>query len=395
MSDFGVAAPGADALEFAIAPRWFERSGMQAAGFVLLFALAAVTPLLLRSRYRRRGELLEALVETRTFELSDAGERQLQANRALSESNALLQREIDERAAAENALQERNSELTQLTRKLEGTQSQLLQSERMASVGQLAAGVAHEINNPIGYVRSNLNSLARYIDDLLLLIRKYEELEGLIAAGDAAAAAQLTELKQRMELDFLREDLLSLLAESQQGIIRVEKIVKDLKDFSHVDKAEWQIVDIHAAIESTLNVVAHDLKYKAELVRDYAPTPPIECLPFQLNQVFLNLLINAVQAIAGQGVITVATRSDEHELRVSVTDTGKGIAPADLHRVFDPFFTTKPVGQGTGLGLSVSYGIVQRHGGHIEVTSKVGVGTTFTVHLPLKRPDDEGAPSGQ
>ena len=223
------------------------------------------------------------------------------------------------------------------------------------------------------------------------LVAAYERSDSLIAASDARAATILREIKQRIELDFIRTDLRGLLAESQQGIVRVVKIVKDLKNFSHVDESEWQIVDIHAGLESTLNVVAHDLKYKAELVRDYAKTPPIECLPFQLNQVFLNLLINAVHAIPEQGVITITTRSDENELTISVRDTGTGIAPDVVNRIFDPFFTTKPIGQGTGLGLSVSYGIIQRHGGRIDVVSAVGVGTTFTVHLPLRRAPSESA----
>jgi len=389
------ATPGAqsgfDVLEFKVQPHWFERRVVQAGIALVLLGLVALIPLLLQLRFRMRGRLLEALVATRTVELSEASAHQRQANLALSESNAALLREVDERAAAESTLHQRNTELVALTQKLEGTQNQLLQSERMASVGQLAAGVAHEINNPIGYVQSNLNSLARYVEDIMQLVAAYERSDSLIAASDARAATILREIKQRIELDFIRTDLRGLLAESQQGIVRVVKIVKDLKNFSHVDESEWQIVDIHAGLESTLNVVAHDLKYKAELVRDYAKTPPIECLPFQLNQVFLNLLINAVHAIPEQGVITITTRSDENELTISVRDTGTGIAPDVVNRIFDPFFTTKPIGQGTGLGLSVSYGIIQRHGGRIDVVSAVGVGTTFTVHLPLRRAPSESA----
>ncbi len=389
LSDTTATPSASGSLRFSVAPNWFERRSVQAAAVLFLLALAALIPLLLQRRFKQRGRLLEVLVETRTVELSEASSRQRQANLALSESNAALLREVDERAAAEYALHQRNTELVALTQMLEGTQSQLLQSERMASVGQLAAGVAHEINNPIGYVHSNLNSLARYVEDIMQLVATYEALDPLIAASDAQAAATVNEHKERIELEFIRTDLRGLLAESQQGIVRVEKIVKDLKEFSHVGESEWQIVDIHAGIESTLNVVAHDLKYKAELVRDYAKTPWIECLPFQLNQVFLNLLINAVHAIPDQGVITITTRSDDKELTVSVSDTGKGIPQNVINRIFDPFFTTKPVGQGTGLGLSVSYGIIQRHGGRIEVVSEVGWGTTFTVHLPLRRVDSE------
>lgn len=259
-----------------------------------------------------------------------------------------------------------------LIEELRQAQAQVLQSEKMASVGQLAAGIAHEINNPIGYVDSNLGTLAGYVDDLLAVLAAYEN-------GDAAAA-----LPARADLEFLRRDAPTLLAESREGVGRVRKIVQDLKEFSHVDGSEWEPADLHQGIDSTLNIAHNEIKHKAEVVKEYGELPLVECLPSQVNQVVMNMLVNAAQAIEGRGRITIRTGAANGHAWFEIADTGKGIAPEHLKRVFDPFFTTKPVGQGTGLGLSVSYGIVQKHKGRIEVTSRVDEGTTFRVWLPLK-----------
>ena len=297
---------------------------------------------------------------------------------------AELREQIAGRERVEEDLIARNAELEAANRALAGTQGQLLQSEKMASVGQLAAGVAHEINNPIGFVRSNLGSLRQYLESLLLLLDAYERLEGQLPANNPELV-QLRGLKESIELDYLRADVPSLMAESLDGVTRVEKIVRDLKGFSHVGDAEWKPVDLHHGLESTLNVVAHELKYKAELVREYGELPFVECMPFQVNQVFLNLLVNATQAMKQRGRITLRSGTDGEFAWVSVSDTGAGIEPAALSRIFEPFYTTKPVGEGTGLGLSVSWDIVRRHGGTIEVESVVGEGTTFTMRLPIVR----------
>lgn len=295
-----------------------------------------------------------------------------------------LRGEVAVREQAEAELLARNAELEAVNRALASTQGRLLQSEKMASVGQLAAGVAHEINNPIGFVRSNLNSLRQYLKDLLMLLDQYERIEAQLPANDPELV-QLRALRDTIELDYLRADVPSLVAESLDGVTRVEKIVRDLKGFSHVGDAEWKPFDLHQGLESTLNVVAHELKYKAELVREYGELPLVECMPFQVNQVFLNLLVNATQAMQSRGRITLRTGCDGEFAWVAVSDTGAGIAPAALGRIFEPFFTTKPVGVGTGLGLSVSWDIVRRHGGTIDVESELGTGTTFTVRLPVQR----------
>ena len=309
-----------------------------------------------------------------------------QRTEQLSRTTLDLERDVARRAKVEDELIDRNTELTALNQQLSDAQNQLMQSEKLASIGQLAAGIAHEINNPIGYVQSNLGSLGKYLDDLLAMLGAYESAEASI--GDAAALENVRRIKQALDLAYLREDLPNLMHESNEGITRVRKIVQDLKDFSRVDSAqEWEFADLHRCLDSTLNVVSNELKYKADVAKEYGALPEVECLPSQLNQVFMNLMVNAAHAIEGpRGTITLRTGTAGDEVWVEVADTGKGIPPENLGRIFDPFFTTKPVGKGTGLGLSLSYGIVQKHNGRIEVTSEPGKGTTFRISLPVRRP---------
>ena len=275
------------------------------------------------------------------------------------------------------------TDITELVR----TRGRLLQADKMASIGKLAAGVAHEINNPVGFVKSNLGSLHRYIEGLLRLLTAYEKHDGIIPP---AAHEQLQILKSEIDFDYLKTDLGKLLEESKDGLHRVQQIVGDLKDFSRAGDAQWGCADLHRCLDSTLNIVGNEIKYKAELIKDYGTLPPVECIPSQLNQVLMNLLVNAADAITEQGRITVRTGCDAVEAWVEISDTGCGIGAADLKRIFDPFYTTKPIGKGTGLGLSVSYDIVHKHGGRIEVESAPGQGTTFRMHLPIKRSQSAG-----
>lgn len=273
-------------------------------------------------------------------------------------------------------------ELQNTVNKLQAAQDQLLQSDKLASIGQLAAGVAHEINNPIGFVNSNLSTLSNYINDLLSIIETYESLESE-TAHSATNWEKAREVKQRLQLDFLKADIPDLLKESLNGLQRVKEIVNDLKNFSYVHEVHWQTADLHQGLDSTLNLLSNELKYKAELVKNYGSLPQVECIPPQLNQVFLNLLVNAIQSLAERGVITISTGTRDDKVWVSISDNGQGISPENLKRIFDPFFTTKPIGKGTGLGLSLSYSIIQKHHGKIEVQSTVGVGTCFTITLPI------------
>lgn len=270
---------------------------------------------------------------------------------------------------------------------------QLQQSEKLASIGQLAAGVAHEINNPVGYISSNIATLARYMDSIFRLIDAYEEAER--ALDDAELQKRLQGLREEVDLAYLRGDIRALIDESSEGVARVKKIVQDLKDFSRQEEAEWQMADLHKGLESTLNIVHNELKYKAEVVREFGDLPLVECIPSQLNQVFMNLLVNAAQAIEEHGVIHVRSGVDGSWCWVEVEDNGKGIPSEHIKRLFEPFFTTKPVGKGTGLGLSISYGIVQKHGGRIEVDSEMGQGSRFRVWLPLRQSDANVSREGQ
>lgn len=286
------------------------------------------------------------------------------------------------------SLQRANQELRSLNESLRSAQHQLLQSERLASIGQLAAGVAHEINNPIGYVFSNFGTLEAYLQRLFEMLEAYEQAEPALASS--TIATQLAALRERVELDYLKQDIPMLMGESKEGLSRVRKIVQDLKDFSRVDThQEWTWASLHQGIDSTLNIVANEIKYRADVRREYGSLPDIECLPSELNQVFLNLLVNAAHAFGTErGLIVV--RSGDAGDEVWVEDNGSGIAPEHLARVFDPFFTTKPVGRGTGLGLSLAYGIVQKHHGRIDVRSEPGRGSCFRVTLPVRRPGGEG-----
>ena len=274
---------------------------------------------------------------------------------------------------------------------LRSVEEKLLQADKMASIGQLAAGIAHEINNPIGYIHSNLDTLGEYIGNLLQLMMAYDGLLRDAIPDSDECRARINDIRQKFDFDFLINDLPMLLSESREGIERVRKIVQDLRDFSRAGYAEeWVMADIHRGLDSTLNIVWNDLKYKCEVRREYGEIPLIECRPSQLNQVFLNILVNAGQAIDAKGTITIVTGCDGDTAFVEITDNGKGIAPEDVSRIFDPFFTTKPVGQGTGLGLSLSYNIVRKHGGHIDVRSAPGAGATFRIVLPLRQIDHGG-----
>jgi two-component system NtrC family sensor kinase len=291
-------------------------------------------------------------------------------------------RDISERKRAEKSQLESYEKLQETNRKLEQLHQQLLQSEKMASIGQLAAGVAHEINNPIAFVNSNLGTLQDYVADLLQLVHVYERTDKLLDA-DPVLQKEIRLQHEKLDLDYLRADLKSLMDESLDGVQRVRRIVQDLKDFSHVGEVERQVVNLHPGIDSTLNIVWHEIKHKVQVKKEYGVIPEIEGVPAQLNQVFMNLLINASQAIEQNGVITIRTGAEEGFVWVEIGDTGCGIKPENLPRIFEPFFTTKPIGKGTGLGLSLSYGIITQHGGRIEVRSEIGAGSIFRVWLPI------------
>ena len=332
---------------------------------------------------REHRNSLERLVEERTAELTAANEE--------------LQQEIAERVQTEEQLISIKTSLEEANQQLKENQAQLIQSEKMASIGQLAAGVAHEINNPVGFINSNLSTLDEYRRDLTDLVTLYNQFEESAAAnlklddGDLGEMLKaIRNLKDRMDLGFILDDFEKTISESREGTDRVKKIVQDLKDFSHVDQAELKWTDLNKGMDSCLNIAWNEIKYKATVKKSYGEIPEVLCYPQQIYQVFTNILVNAAQAIEGKGEISISSRSVNGAkplVEVLISDTGQGISSDKLSKIFDPFFTTKPIGKGTGLGLSVAYKIIKKHNGEIKVESEIGKGTTFIIMLPVEAPD--------
>ena len=294
---------------------------------------------------------------------------------------------IYELEAAKEQAEAATRQWQEANQKLKENQAHMVHSEKLASLGQLAAGVAHEINNPIGFVTSNLGTLSEYTEIFTRLLDAHQTLIDQLAPDQRAThqgvLRRIDDLREEEDLDFLREDVGDLLAESLNGLHRVKEIVQGLKSFARLDEADMQVTDVNECIEATLTVISNEIKYRCEVHKKLCALPQIRCYPGQLNQVFMNLLMNAVHAIEEHGEITIETQALEGEVIIRISDTGKGIPAEIIPKLFNPFFTTKPVGQGTGLGLSISYGIIQKHGGRIEVESEVGRGTTFTIYLPI------------
>lgn len=278
-------------------------------------------------------------------------------------------------------LEKTNKELENAYQELQAAQSRIVQQEKMASIGQLAAGVAHEINNPMGFISSNLSSLGKYVNALTDFI--HAQSEAMESHNSREAAEVVREKRKQLKLDFIMSDIKELIKDSRDGVERVSEIVRNLKSFSRVDEAECQNADINECIENTISIIWNEIKYKATLTKKYGKLLYIKCHPRQLNQVFMNLLINAAQAIEKQGEITIETTQENGFIKISITDTGCGIPEEIRGSIFNPFFTTKEIGKGTGLGLSIAYEIVKKHHGEITVESEVGKGTTFTVSLPV------------
>ncbi|MCD4676746.1 MAG: response regulator [Desulfobacula sp.] len=286
----------------------------------------------------------------------------------------------------------KNKKLDETLEHLKATQSQILQSEKMASIGQLAAGVAHEINNPIGFIGSNLDALSDYMKDVDALIAYYQKLGKTLKESDQKSLSDeikkqvqtVFEHEKDIEIDYLIKDIPELLSDCKDGTDRVGKIVGDLKSFAHPGNDQQMLIDINKGLESTLNVVNNEIKYKATVTKDFGQVPMVEGFPQKLNQVFMNILVNAAQAIKEKGEIKIQTKKEGKYVVVTISDNGCGIEKEHLSKIFDPFFTTKEIGKGTGLGMNIAYNIIEEHKGKINVKSVVGKGTIFTIILPGK-----------
>ena len=307
-----------------------------------------------------------------------------------------VERALEKRALLRDArrykqeLESRNAELERRKAELERLQAQIVHSEKMASLGQLAAGVAHELNNPAGFIYGNMEMLAECAAGLERLLKVYDR-----APLDGEFASEVAAVKDEINYESALADIRSIVEDCHDGAERIRDVVQNLRLFSRLDEAEFKKVDLHEGIESTIRLLS---KYYGQgrlaLERAYGELPPVDCYAGQLNQVWMNLLVNAAQAAGPTGSVRVATRLEDRAAVVTVSDTGHGIPPEHMEKIFDPFFTTKPVGEGTGLGLSITYGIVKRHGGSISVESSPGAGTTFTVSIPVDADAKAGATGG-
>ncbi|GAK54650.1 putative signal transduction histidine kinase [Candidatus Moduliflexus flocculans] len=275
-------------------------------------------------------------------------------------------------------IEEKNLRLTELVETMKRMQDQLIHSEKMASLGQLVAGIAHEINNPVNFISANITPLKQYVQDLKTLIFEYEQRFQEESATDEA----IVRIKREIEFDFLVDDLDVLIQDVETGATRIKHIVQDLRNFSRLDEAELKTIDLHQSLDTTLNLLGHIYEGRITVHKDYGDLPLVDCYAGQLNQVFMNILANAGQAIAQKGNVWITTRLQGSYVSITIRDDGAGIPDDVLPKIFDPFFTTKDVGEGTGLGLSISYGIIEKHRGEITVSSNVGEGTAFTITIP-------------
>jgi len=318
---------------------------------------------------------------TRLRKLKNTLEKEVaQRTAMLSETNTNLELEIMERKKIEDELKFKNVQLNNLLENLKKTQAQLVDSEKMASLGQLTAGVAHEINNPINFVSGNVAPLKRDIDDILKVLNEYE---AIIRENNLTDKFKDVEsVKKEIDYLFLIEEINSLIVGIEEGAHRTTEIVKGLRNFSRLDENEFKSADIHEGIDSALLILRNKLRKNIEVIKDYGDLPRIQCFPGQLNQVFMNILNNAIQAIKGEGKIWIKTIKDDSNIKISIRDSGRGIEPDVQKRIFEPFYTTKGVGKGTGLGLSISYGIIEKHNGKITVKSEPGKGSEFIITLP-------------
>jgi len=324
-----------------------------------------------------------------TKSLKDAKDKEnVQAERlrmqwdVLSETNQELEEKSKRLEKQKEKTEKKNQQIESAMHELKETQNQLVQSEKMASVGQLTAGIAHEINNPINFVTSNISPLKRDLDDIMKLLDMYSDASEKSDPYDGFN--NIKKFKNEIDYDFILQEIKQLLNGIEEGAKRTIEIVRGLRNFSRLDESDKKLSDINEGIDSTLLMLRNQLKNRIEVVKEFGSIPQILCFPGKLNQVFMNILNNASQSIEGEGEIVISTTYDNKNVFISIKDSGKGMSKKIMNHIFEPFYTTKDVGKGTGLGLSISYGIVQEHNGKIEVKSELSKGTEFIITLPVE-----------
>lgn len=358
---------------------------------MVLFGLVVILVIVILNRYQiKRKANIDLQIKNREIESQKKKLENLFVslrikNDELYQQNEEIITQKDHLAMLNHELEKQKYELGKTLDELRQAQTNLVQSEKMASLGQLTAGVAHELNNPINFISSGIRPLQRNVEDLLSLLDKYDS---VIEKNNLTAGfGEVEEMKESVDLDYLIRETHNLLKGILEGSSRSRQIVKDLRTFSRMDENEFKPVNIHDGIDSTLLLLHHKMQNRITVHKNYGKIPHVECLPGKLNQVFMNMLTNSIQAIDGKGEITIETSGTKDKVRISFKDSGKGMPPDVREHIFEPFFTTRAVGEGTGLGLSISYSIIEEHGGTIEVASEPGKGTAFIITLPLSRPE--------
>ncbi len=358
--------------------------------FVILFLLAGVIISAFMSKMINKPlmDLVSGVQEFGRgnfgYKLKDSGFEEI--DKLVNAYNHMSAQLLDLYESLEHKVEERTKELELANQKLKETQTMMVHSEKMRSLGELVAGIAHEINNPINFIYGNIMILDNYQKDLLALIEKYSKTESQI---DENSIKDINEFKQKIDIEFLKDDIGDLIKSCLEGVERTKNIVLDLKNFSRMDEMVFSECNIPKEIDTTLNILNNKLKNRITVHKDYEENlPKIEAYGGQINQVFMNILDNAQSAIKGTGEIYISAKKEGENIRVEFRDTGCGIKPENLNKVFEPFFTTKPVGQGTGLGMSIAYKVIEAHNGKISVDSKVNEGTKITIVLPVEHKEE-------
>lgn len=335
-------------------------------------------------------ELMNAEITTRNQEISkQKQEIEEKSNELIKKHEEILtqseelQQANEEILSSNDALQNQKTELQFTLENLKMTQDQLVQSEKLASVGQLTAGIAHELNNPINFISGNVNPLKRDLEDIYKILEKYDTV--IKELNLSTSFGEVDKLKENLDFQFLLKEISSLIAGIGEGAHRSSEIVKGLRSFSRLDDEKFLKTDIHDGIDSTLILLYNKTKHKIKIKKEYGDLPEVECLPSKIKQVFMNILTNSIQSIADKGEIFIETISSGIGVKILIRDTGSGMSPETKKHIFEPFFTTKEVGSGTGLGMSISFGIIEQHNGNIDVFSEEGKGTEFIISLPISQ----------